>query len=154
VPVLRKDFIVDELQIVEAHAYGADAILLIAELFDDGTLERLLRAARDLGLGALVEAHEPEALDRAIASGAALIGINQRDLRTLELDRGTATRYASRVPADRVLVAESGLAVAADVRALPPRVDAILVGTALVGARDASRLLRQLVEARRAEVSP
>jgi indole-3-glycerol phosphate synthase len=152
--VLRKDFIVDELQLLEARAYGADAVLLIAELLDDDRLLGLLRAARELGLEALVEAHEPEALDRAIRSGADAIGINQRDLRTLELDRGTAARLASRVPADRVLVAESGVAVPADVRALPPRVDAVLVGTALVGAAAAHRLVRDLGAARRAEVFP
>lgn len=151
-PVLRKDFLVDELQVVEAHAFGADAVLLIAELLDEKALAGMLRAARDLGMRALVEAHEPEALDRAIASGAALIGINQRDLRTLELDRGTVARLATRVPADRVLVAESGVAVPGDVRSLPPRVDAILVGTALVGARESHRLVRDLAEARRAEV--
>ena len=153
VPVLRKDFVVDELQLVEAHAYGADAALLIAELFDDLALAHMVRASRALGLAALVEAHEPEALDRAVASGADVIGINQRDLRTLALDAGTVARLASRVPADRVLVAESGVASVADVRALPARVNAILVGTALVAAREAHRLVRDLAEARRAEVS-
>ncbi|OLC57813.1 MAG: hypothetical protein AUH85_02340 [Chloroflexi bacterium 13_1_40CM_4_68_4] len=153
-PVLRKDFIVDELQLLEALAYGADAVLLIAELFAQEILGSLLRAAGELGLGALVEAHEPEALDRAITSGATVIGINQRDLRTLELDRGTAARLAGHVPADRVLVAESGVALPADVRALPLRVDAILVGTALVGSIEAHRLVRDLADARRAEVSP
>ena len=152
-PVLRKDFIVDELQLLEALAYGADAVLLIAELFEDAVLAGLVRAARDLGLSPLVEAHEPEALDRAIASGATIIGINQRDLRTLELDRGTVARLAGHVPADRVLVAESGVAVPADVRALPPRVDAVLVGSALVRAAEARALVRDLADARRAEVS-
>lgn len=154
VPVLRKDFVIDELQIVEAHAHGADAVLLIAELLDDAALARLLRAAGDLGLQALVEAHEPEAMDRAIASGARLLGVNQRDLRTLALDPGTAARLADRVPPDRLLVAESGLAGAGDVRALPARVDAVLVGTALVGAVSAHRMVRELVGARRAPVQP
>lgn len=149
-PVLRKDFLVDELQVYEAHAYGADAVLLIAELLDEEALGAQLRLARRLGLRAIVEAHEPAALERAVASGAALIGINQRDLRTLELDPTTAARLADRVPPDRVLIAESGIAVPADVRALPPRVDAILVGTALVGAAQAHRLVRDLAAARSA----
>ena len=147
-PVLRKDFIVDELQLVEAHAYGADAVLLIAELLEDAALARLLTAANDLGLQALVEAHEPEALDRAVASGARLVGINQRDLRTLALDSTTAARLAERVPPDRLLVAESGIAGPADVQALPARVDAILVGTALVGSRAAHDLVRELATSR------
>ena len=154
IPVLRKDFVVDELQLLEARAYGADAVLLIAELCDDDALARLVSVARELGLGALVEAHEPEAFDRALASGAEIVGINQRDLRTLELDRTTLSRLAPRVPADRVLVAESGIAVAADVRMLPARVEAILVGTALVGSPDSRRLVRELRDARRVEVSP
>lgn len=151
-PVLRKDFVVDELQVVEAHAYGADGVLLIAELLDDEALRDLLRVTNAVGLQALVEAHEPEALDRAIRSGARLVGVNQRDLRTLELDPTTVARLAARVPADRVLVAESGIAGPADVRALPRRVDAVLVGTALVGAAEAARAVRGLAEARRAKV--
>lgn len=147
-PVLRKDFLVDELQVLEAHAYGADAVLLIAELLDDDALDRQLRLARQLGMRAIVEAHEPAALDRAVASGAALIGVNQRDLRTLELDPTTVARLAERVPPDRMLVAESGIAGPADVRALPARVDAILVGTALVGAAQSHRLVRDLAAAR------
>lgn len=147
-PVLRKDFVVDELQLLEAYAYGADAILLIADLLEDRTLARLLAAASDLGLQALVEAHEPEALDHAVASGARLVGINQRDLRSLALDPTTAARLADRVPSDRVLVAESGIAGPADVRALPARVDAVLVGTALVVSREAHALVRELATAR------
>lgn len=148
-PVLRKDFIVDALQLLEARAYGADAVLLIAELLDARGLAALLAAARELGLAALVEAHEEEALDLAVASGAELIGINQRDLRSLALDATTLERLASRVPPDRVLVAESGIASAAEVRALPPRVDALLVGTALVAAAAPHRLVRELADARR-----
>ncbi len=151
-PVLRKDFVIDELQVLEAHAHGADAVLLIAELLGDAALEHLLAVARELGLQVVVEAHEAEALDRAVASGASLVGINQRDLRTLELDPTTVERLAARVPADRVLVAESGIAAPADVRALPARVDAILVGTALIGANSAHHLVRELADARRPRV--
>lgn len=144
VPVLRKDFIVDELQLLEAHAYGADAALLIADALDAPALHALVDAAAALGLGVLLEAHEEDALERAVATGAPVIGINQRDLRSLELERDTVARLAARVPADRVLVAESGIARDADVRALPSRVDAVLVGTALVGAPEPHERVREL----------
>lgn len=144
VPVLRKDFIVDELQLVEAHAHGADAVLLIADALETAELRALLDAATALGLGVLLEAHEEDALERAIATSAPVIGINQRDLRSLELESDTVARLASRVPADRVLVAESGIAHASDVRALPSRVDAVLVGTALIGLSDPHERVREL----------
>jgi len=153
VPVLRKDFLVDEVQLLEAHASGADAVLLIADALDARSLRGLLETAGQLGLGALVESHEEEALDRAIACGAEFIGINRRDLHTLLVDPERIARCASRVPADRLLVAESGLRSADDVRALPSRVDAVLIGTALVTAASPDALIGEIAAVRRAEMA-
>ena len=111
VPVLCKDVIVDEHQIVEARAAGADAVLLIAEALTDAELRRLIDRARELNMGALVEAHEPAAFGRAVATGAAVVGANARDLRDpMTIDRGRARQLASFVRSDQIFVAESGIA--------------------------------------------
>jgi indole-3-glycerol phosphate synthase len=109
VPLLRKDFIVDEYQLVEGRAAGADAVLLIIAALDDEQIGRLLRAAAGLGLDVLVEVHDEAELERALAAGATLVGVNNRNLRTLDVDVDASFRLASRIPADVVAVAESGL---------------------------------------------
>ncbi|MEK6619902.1 MAG: indole-3-glycerol-phosphate synthase, partial [Chloroflexota bacterium] len=133
VPVLRKDVIVDEYQVVEAWAAGADAVLLIAEALDDRLLHRLVDRALRLGIGVLVEAHEAAAFERAVRSGARVVGVNARDLRRPKEIRperiGLLHALAHR---DQILVAESGIATVEAARALPGRVDAVLVGTALM----------------------
>ncbi|HET7701562.1 MAG TPA: indole-3-glycerol-phosphate synthase [Candidatus Limnocylindria bacterium] len=145
VPVLCKDVIVDEHQIAEARAAGADAVLLIAEALTDAELRRFVALARELGMGALVEAHEPAAFGRAVASGAAVVGANARDLREPGvIDRGRARLLAPLVGAEQIFVAESGIASAEDARLLPARVDAVLVGTALMRAADPAPLIRAL----------
>jgi len=150
VPVLCKDVIVDEYQIDEAYAAGADAVLLIAEALDDATLRRFLAHARTLGLGALVEAHEPAAFGRAVASGAAIVGVNARNLRRpTEIDIGRARQLHGFARSDQFLVAESGIASADDARLLPSRVDAVLVGTALMRADDPAPLIRAVAAIRR-----
>ena len=132
VPVLRKDFIVDELQLVEARAAGAAAVLLIVRALSSRELPALLRAADGLGLGTLVEAHSALEVDAALEAGAGVIGINSRDLSDLRVDPGAAWALISRVPADRVAVAESGIASAADAAlAAEAGADAVLVGSAL-----------------------
>src|SRR5207302_11420559 len=150
VPVLCKDVIVDEYQIDEAYAAGADAVLLIAEALDDATLRRFLAHARTLGLGALVEAHEPAAFGRAVASGAAIVGVNARNLRRpTEIDIGRARQLHGFARSDQFLVAESGIASADDARLLPSRVHAVLVGTSLMRADDPAPLIRAVAAIRR-----
>ena len=151
VPVLCKDVIVDEHQIAEARAAGADAVLLIAEALTDAELHRFIALARELGMGALVEAHEPAAFGRAVASGAPVVGANARDLREPgEIDRGRARLLAPFVRPEQVFVAESGITSADDARLLPARVDAVLVGTALMRAADPAPLVRALASIERA----
>lgn len=136
-PVLRKDFVLAPVQLWEARASGADAVLLIVRILDDARLRDLLALAEDLGLDALVEIHNGTELDRALAAGARVIGVNNRDLATFRTDLGVALGLASSVPADRVLVAESGIRTAADVDRLGAAgVDAVLVGESLMRADD------------------
>jgi indole-3-glycerol phosphate synthase len=118
IPLLRKDFIVDEYQLFEARAAGADAILLIVAALEQDTLRRLQHRAWELGLAALVEVHDESELDRAVDSGARLIGVNNRNLRTLKVDVEASYRLASRIPAQTVAVSESGLQARADLEKL------------------------------------
>ncbi|HEY8807110.1 MAG TPA: indole-3-glycerol phosphate synthase TrpC [Candidatus Limnocylindria bacterium] len=149
-PVLYKDIVVDEQQLREAEAAGASAVLLIAEALDDATLASFVQRAAGLGLTAIVEAHEHRAFARAVASGAPVVGVNARNLRVpAEIDRERIVALHGLVGADQLLVAESGIASAADVAALPGRVDAVLVGSALMTAVDPGALLRALAAVRR-----
>jgi indole-3-glycerol phosphate synthase len=133
VPVLRKDFIVTSYQLVEARAAGADLALLIVAALDDDELRRLYDEARELGLTVLVEAHDEPETERAVALGAELVGINARNLKTLQIDTDTFGRLAPLVPDDRVLVAESGIFSEQDVkRFVSEGARAVLVGEALV----------------------
>ncbi|MCC9145224.1 MULTISPECIES: indole-3-glycerol phosphate synthase TrpC [unclassified Arthrobacter] len=133
IPVLRKDFTVDEYQIWEARAHGADLILLIAAALDDGQLRRFLDLTHDLGMNALVETHTAEEVDRAVALGARIIGINVRNLKTLDVDRSVFASLAGGIPAGPVVVAESGVRDAADVEHYASHgANAVLVGEALV----------------------
>ena len=132
-PVLRKDFVVDPYQVLEARAAGADAVLLIAECLGDAQLRTLHEAICALGMTPLVELHEAGNLPRVLAAGARLIGINNRDLRTFHTDLEHTLRLRREVPADRVLVSESGIRTRADVERLAAAgVDAMLVGESLM----------------------
>ena len=132
-PLLRKDFIIDPVQIWEARAAGADAILLIVRILDDAQLRALHDAALALGLDVLVEIHDPAELDRALAIGATLIGVNNRDLSTFQTDLALSFEVAPGVDAGVTLVAESGIRTRADVEQLGAvGVDAILVGESLM----------------------
>jgi indole-3-glycerol phosphate synthase len=136
-PVLRKDFMVDAVQVYETRAMGADALLLIVRILEDDRLRDLLRLAGEVGLAALVETHDEEELDRALAAGARVVGINNRDLKRFETDLAVTERLASRVPPEVVLVGESGIETAADVDRLGEAgVDAVLVGESVAGAAD------------------
>lgn len=133
IPVLRKDFMVDPYQVTEARAHGADLILLIVAALDDALLHDLHQQAAALGMTALVEVHDEAELDRAVDLGARLIGVNARNLRTLEVDPTAFGRIAPRAPDDQVLVAESGIGGPADVAAVVRHgAAAVLVGEALV----------------------
>lgn len=146
VPLLRKDFIVDPYQVAEARAWGADAILLIAAALDDGPLRELHATATDLGLDVLVEAHTADEVDRAVAAGATLIGINNRDLRTFVTTLETAERLRERIPPGAVAVAESGIETAADVARLRAAgYDVFLVGEALMRQPDPGTALQALL---------
>jgi indole-3-glycerol phosphate synthase len=146
VPVLRKDFLVHPSQLIESRAAGADAVLLIAAAMSPLELDALLATARDLGLGVLLEAHSDADLDVALATDAEVIGVNARDLETLEVDAGRARRQLARIPADRIGVLESGIATREDVVvAVEAGASAILVGEALMRADDPRALLRGLL---------
>jgi indole-3-glycerol phosphate synthase len=146
VPILRKDFIVDEYQIAEARAAGADAVLLIVAALDEPTLRALFSACSRWGIEALVETHSADEAERAVALGATVIGVNHRDLRTFTLDMELAARLRPRIPPECVMVAESGIRSAADVERLAlAQVDAILVGETLMRAQDPGGGLRALL---------
>jgi indole-3-glycerol phosphate synthase len=145
VPILRKDFILDELQILEARSAGASAVLLIVRALDHTRLAELMAAAAAAGLDALVEVHSLGELDTALAAGATTIGVNSRDLDTFRIDAIAAWKIIQRVPSDRIAVAESGIAQQSDVsRAAEAGADAVLVGTALSQAAAPEGLLREL----------
>lgn len=144
-PILAKDFIVDPGQVAEARAHGADAVLAMLSVLDDEAARRVMAEAARLGMDVLVEAHDDREVRRAVALGARLIGINNRDLRTLKVDLATTERLAPLVPPDRVVVAESGIGGRTDVERLAPYADAFLVGTALMRADDPAAAARSLV---------
>jgi indole-3-glycerol phosphate synthase len=145
-PVLRKEFVIDRYQVIEARAHGADAVLLIAECLDDCHLRSLYREILDFGMTPLVELHDEENLLRVLDLGATLVGINNRNLKTMVTDLETVLRLRERVPADCVLVAESGIRTRADVERLEAAgVDAMLVGESLLAAADPERAAATLL---------
>ena len=147
-PLLRKDFIIDEYQLLEARANGADAVLLIVAALDDGALGQLQTKAWDLGLAVLVEVHDDEELDRAVTAGARLIGINNRNLRTLDVDVNASMRLAARLPPHVVAVSESGLRSRADIQRLAGLgYRAFLVGEHVMTSRNPVSALRELIGA-------
>jgi indole-3-glycerol phosphate synthase len=145
-PLLRKDFLVDPYQVVEARASGADAVLLIVAALEGGALVELAATALSLGMDVLVEVHSEAELARALATGAAQIGVNHRDLRSFGIDMGLTARLRPGVPDGCVLVAESGIRTPADVRALAGAgADAILVGETLMRAPSPGAALARLL---------
>src|SRR5690348_14812958 len=148
IPILRKDFILDKYQVYEARAAGADAVLLICALLDDAQLSDLLALTRTLGMVALVEAHNAGETRRAVASGATVIGVNSRDLRTFAVDTDVISHLRPLVPTDRIFVAESGIADATGAaRARAWGADAILAGEALMRAPDPTAKAHELATA-------
>lgn len=144
-PLLRKDFIIDEYQILQSRAAGADAILLIVAILTSEELKRYKEIAEGLGLHCLVEVHDDRELDTALAAGARVIGVNNRDLKTFRVDTATTVRLASRTPKDVILVSESGIETAEDIRALAEAgVHAALIGESLMRSNDIGAKLREL----------
>ena len=143
IPALRKDFTIDETQVYESRVVGADAVLLIvAALTDDGLLTGLRELAEEVGIVALVEAHDDAELDRALAAGASIVGVNARDLGTFGEDLGLSERLADRIPGEVTAVAESAIRAPADAeRMAEAGYDAVLVGEALVRSDDPTRLV-------------
>lgn len=148
-PVLRKDFILDRYQLLEARVAGADAVLLIAECLDDCHLRALHNEAVELGMTPLVELYEPANLKRVLEAGASLIGVNNRDLRTFHTDLEHTLRLRREIPDDCVLVSESGIRTRADVERLQAAgVDAMLVGETLMARPDIGAAVDELLGAR------
>jgi len=145
-PVLRKDFIIDDYQVLESRAAGADAILLIVRALEDEELASLVKAADVLGLDALVEVHDATELERALAAGASVVGVNHRDLATFEIDPDRTARLAPGIPDDVLLVALSGVQSRADVEYLEAAgADAVLVGESLILSQDPAAKVRELL---------
>jgi indole-3-glycerol phosphate synthase len=147
VPVLRKDFVVDPYQIVEARAHGADAVLLIVAALDDALLTELLAATATTGMDALVEVHDEHEMERAATAGASLVGINNRDLKSFSVDLGVSERLAPLAPDGAVVVAESGVFGPGEVKRLHDAgARAVLVGEGLVTALDRTAAVKALLQ--------
>jgi indole-3-glycerol phosphate synthase len=146
-PVIRKDFIIDPYQVVEARAINADCILLIVAALDDENLQLLLDQAHDLQMDVLMEVHDDQELKRALATGARLIGINNRNLRTFETSLSTTINMLDSIPDDRIVVTESGIHTAEDVKLMRDHnVNTFLVGEAFMKAKDPGEKLAELFQ--------
>jgi len=144
-PILRKDFIIDEYQIFQSRLFGADAILLIANVLDLQKLNMLISIARGIGLDCLVEVHNENDLNKAIASDAEIIGINNRDLNTFTVDLKTTADLVRLIPDDKIVVSESGISSSKNVEFLKKlRVNAMLVGESLMASKDIAKKIKQL----------
>jgi indole-3-glycerol phosphate synthase len=145
-PLLRKDFIFDPYQIYESRAFGADALLLIVAILDPVTLQTLLELSYQLKLSCLVETHNQEEVGIAVASGARIIGINNRDLDTFEVDIATTQRLRPLIPPDRIVVSESGIKTRNDIETMKSwGVDAVLVGETLMASQDIASTMKALL---------
>jgi indole-3-glycerol phosphate synthase/phosphoribosylanthranilate isomerase len=147
-PILAKDFIVDPRQVAEARLHGADAVLVILAMLDDSEAASIMAEANRLGMDVIAEVHDETELDRALALDAQVIGINNRDLRTLKTDLAVTARLVERVPDDRLVISESGIRDRGDVERLAPSVDAFLVGSSLMASPDIAQAARALVHGR------
>lgn len=146
-PLLRKDFVIDEIQIYEARAIGADGILLIVAALTDQELKAYLQKANELGLDALVETHDEEEVKRALEAGAEIIGVNNRDLRNFEVRLETSEKLSRLIPKDKVFVSESGVHTKEDVRRLKKiGANALLIGESVVKVADPVSALRNFME--------
>lgn len=145
IPVLRKDFTVDEYMIYQARAFGASAVLLICAILDDEKLTAYRRLAEELGLDALVEAHDEAEVERALRAGAKIVGVNNRDLRTFQVDMANSIRLRNLAPRDVVFVSESGIRTSDDIQRLySNQVDAVLIGETLMRSENKKAALEEL----------
>ena len=145
IPVLRKDFTVDEYMIYQAKAFGASAVLLICAILDDVQLRKYRQLAESMGLDALVEAHDEREVERALEAGAKIVGVNNRDLRTFRVDMNNSIRLRNLAPEEVVFVSESGIKTSADINLLyDNRVDAVLIGETLMRSPDKKAMLETL----------
>ncbi len=145
IPLLRKDFILKPYQVYESRAWGADALLLIVSILDDANLEELLSLTHDLGMQCLVEVHNETELKKALACGAKIIGINNRNLNTMSVDLNVTKRLCPLIPPGRIVISESGIKERGDIQKLKEwGVDAVLVGEALVTADDITTKIKGL----------
>jgi indole-3-glycerol phosphate synthase len=146
IPLLRKDFIVDPYQVYESRAYGADSLLLIVAILKSETLQDLLRLSHELNMTCLVEVHNEAEVEIALKSEARIIGINNRDLNTLDVDIATTERLLPHIPKDRIVVSESGIKSRADIEKLRRSgIDAVLIGEYLMSAPDIGARMKELI---------
>ena len=144
IPVLRKDFVIDDYMILQAAAYGAAAVLLICALLDDTQLREYREMAEDLGMDALVEAHDAQEVERALKSGARIIGVNNRDLKTFEVDMENSIRLRKLAPENVIFVSESGIRTADDIKKLHDnQIEAVLIGETLMRSKDKKAALEE-----------
>lgn len=145
-PLLRKDFIIDDYQIYESRVRGADAVLLIAALLDRGQAEEYIHLASELKLSVLFEIHNEQELEKALLVGTDIIGINNRDLKTLSIDLATSIRLKKNIPPDKIVVSESGIRSRDDVeKVIEAGIDAVLIGTSLMEAKDIGGKIDELL---------
>ena len=145
IPVLRKDFTVDEYMIYQARAFGASAVLLICAILDDVQLKSYRELSESMGMDALVEAHDEREVERALRCGAKIVGVNNRDLRTFQVDMANSIRLRKIAPRDVVFVSESGIRTSEDIRRLyDNQVDAVLIGETLMRSGDKKAALELL----------
>jgi indole-3-glycerol phosphate synthase len=146
IPILRKDFIIDPYQVYEARLYGTDALLLIVSALAQDELEELLALTRSLGMNAVVEVHDEGELERALGAGCRIIGINNRDLRTFEVDLGVSARLSRKIPGGVIVIAESGISSGDDIKNLMAQgVHVFLIGETFMKAADPGAELRNLI---------
>lgn len=146
IPLLRKDFIIDEYQIYEARQFGADAILLIARILEKDELVEFIAEAQKLGMAALVEIHDAADLSKVLDTPAEIIGVNSRNLDTLAIDLANFEKLLPQIPREKIIVAESGISTRAELENLSGRVDAALIGTALLQAEKIESKLLELTD--------
>jgi len=145
IPVLRKDFIIDEYQIYQAKLIGADAILLICAILDETTLNKFLNLAKSLKLSCLVETHNEDEIKKALNSGAEIIGINNRDLKTFKVDINTSLKLRSFIPENKILISESGIKTSQDIKMLKNAgFNGVLIGESMMLSKDKKQFLSQL----------